>query len=126
MPVGPVLARVGMPALVGGGLVVVVVTGGFVVVVVVVVVDDFAACIQRGVGRALPEAVSDGGDARSVGPHAAPRVTSANAQISTPARRPRIPCSDPPAAGMIGRRVDFLEPRRPALAARPHRRNRFH
>jgi hypothetical protein len=27
---------------------------------------------------------------------------------------------------MIGRRVDFLEPRRPALAARPHWRNRFH
>jgi hypothetical protein len=103
MPLGPVFARVGSTVVVGGvvvvvvatGFVVVVVTGAFAVVVVtgglvvVVVTGGFVVVVVVAVGAAFGpvEVDSGGGDDVSGGSHAAPTITSANAQISTPARR---------------------------------------
>jgi hypothetical protein len=98
MPVGPVFARVGICALVGavvGFVVVVVVATGFVVVVtggfVVVVVGGFVVVVVAGAGACTADRASDseGGGDVSTGSHAAPTITSANAQITTPAP-PRV------------------------------------
>jgi hypothetical protein len=115
MPLGPVFARVGSTAFAGGAagcvvvvvvvttgfVVVVVVAGGFVVVVVagglvVVVVAGGLVVVVVGLdssrstggarcGRSVAE--SAGGGEVSIGSQAAPRTTSAKAQISTPAER---------------------------------------
>ncbi len=114
MPVGPVFARVGISVLVGGvagfvvvvvvtGAFVVVVVGGFVVVVttgfvVVVVATGFVVLVVTGgfvvvvvagadARTADQASESEGGGGVSTGSHAAPTITSANAQISTPAPR---------------------------------------
>jgi len=98
MPVGPVFARVGISALVGAvaGFVVVVVTTGLVVVAVtgaleVVVVGGFVVVVVAGAGACTADRASDseGGGDVSTGSHAAPTITSANAQITTPAP-PRV------------------------------------
>jgi hypothetical protein len=83
------------------GLVVVVVTTGLVVVVVMtgllVVVVGGLVVVVDGVGagpRAEFPVGSEGGDDVCTGSHAAPTITSANAQINTPAPRRDIARSD--------------------------------
>jgi len=74
----------GFVVVVTTGLVVVVVTTGF---VVVVVTRGFVVVVVAGARTADPASESEGGGDVSTGSHAAPTITSANAQISTPAPR---------------------------------------
>jgi len=85
----------GFVVVVVGGFVVVVTTGFVVVVVtgalVVVVTGGFVVVVVAGAGACTADRASDseGGGDVSTGSHAAPTITSANAQITTPAP-PRI------------------------------------
>jgi hypothetical protein len=98
-----VFARVGISAVASGvvgcvvvvvGAFVVVVVGAFVVVVVGAFVVVVGAAVGGGASAGLDVESPEGGGDGSTGSHAAPMITSANAQISTPAPRRDIAHSD--------------------------------
>jgi hypothetical protein len=105
MPLGPVVARVGISLLTGLLVVVVVVAGGFVVVVVgagfvvVVVAGGLVVGVDRVSFAGAPDHSGAGAGANSTVPHAAPTTANATSPTRIPAARRFTPAPIHPPGG---------------------------